>query len=193
MSAITNANSAATGKKPSAQWQYFRGKANSTRQEKALSLPDRSKFRPRGPDKDRTRLRPSFRRQGHQVRRRAVERRGAEVPSVRRRRRARPRRLCKISIRRHQLDSPATGHARRPEINSLDSNEADSRRYGQVSISIYAFMASSKRGAFSGLGNVQKVRDGERTGGNHASTEADFNGLGTPSGGFSTVKKGEQK
>lgn len=77
--------------------------------------------------------------------------------------------------------------------SSLDSNEVNSRRYAQVSISIYAFRTGGKRGSSSGLGDVQKLRDDESTGGNHASTEADFNGLSTPSGGFSTVKKGEQK
>lgn len=47
----------------------------------------------------------------------------------------------------------------------LASNERNSRRYAQVSISIYAFMASGKRGASSSLGNVKKVLHGGRAGG----------------------------
>ncbi|MFV8403263.1 ssDNA-binding protein [Dermabacter hominis] len=75
----------------------------------------------------------------------------------------------------------------------LDSNQGNSRRYAQESISIYAFMASGKRGASSGLGNVQKLSDGERAGGNYTSSEAYFYGLGTASGDFPTCKIGTHK
>lgn len=51
-------------------------------------------------------------------------------------------------------------------------------------------VVSGRRG---GLGNVQKLRDGKRTGENHAGTAADFEDSSTAPGGFSTVKKGEQK
>ena len=50
--------------------------------------------------------------------------------------------------------------------SSLDSNEVNSRRYAQVSISIYTFEACGKRSSSSGLDKIQKLRDNERTGAN---------------------------
>ncbi|MDU6927839.1 MAG: hypothetical protein E6375_04270 [Dermabacter sp.] len=51
-------------------------------------------------------------------------------------------------------------------------------------------VVSGRRGE---LGNAKKVRDGERPGGNYASSEAYFYGLGTASGDFPTCKREAHK
>jgi len=47
----------------------------------------------------------------------------------------------------------------------MDRNEVYSGVYAQVSISFYAFNSNGNRGIACGLGNIQKVRDGEPLGG----------------------------
>ena len=47
----------------------------------------------------------------------------------------------------------------------LDRNEVYSGCYARVSINFYAFNSNGNRGIACGLGNIQKVRDGEPQGG----------------------------
>lgn len=47
----------------------------------------------------------------------------------------------------------------------LDRSEVYSGVYGRVSVSFYAFNSNGNKGIACGLGNVQKVRDGEPLGG----------------------------
>ena len=47
----------------------------------------------------------------------------------------------------------------------LDRNEVYSGCYARVSINFYAFNSNGNRGIACGLGNIQKVRDGEPLGG----------------------------
>ena len=55
----------------------------------------------------------------------------------------------------------------------LDRNEVYSGCYARVSINFYAFNSNGNRGIACGLGNIQKVRDGEPLGGK-TSAAADF-------------------
>ena len=55
----------------------------------------------------------------------------------------------------------------------LDRSEVYSGCYARVSINLYAFNSSGNRGIACGLGNIQKVRDGEPLGGK-SSAAADF-------------------
>lgn len=52
--------------------------------------------------------------------------------------------------------------------------------YGRVSLEFYAYSVSGNSGVAAGLGNVQKLRDGERLGGSAPTATADF---GAPTGG----------
>ena len=47
----------------------------------------------------------------------------------------------------------------------LDRNEVYSGCYGRVSLNFYAFNSNGNKGIACGLGNVQKIRDGEPLGG----------------------------
>lgn len=47
----------------------------------------------------------------------------------------------------------------------LDKSEVYSGCYGRVSLSFYAFNSNGNKGVACGLGNVQKIRDGEPLGG----------------------------
>lgn len=47
----------------------------------------------------------------------------------------------------------------------LDRNEVYSGCYGRVSLNFYAFNSNGNRGVAAGLGNIQKLRDGEPLGG----------------------------
>lgn len=47
----------------------------------------------------------------------------------------------------------------------LDRSEVYSGVYGRVSVSFYAFNSNGNKGIACGLGNVQKIRDGEPLGG----------------------------
>ena len=55
----------------------------------------------------------------------------------------------------------------------LDQSEVYSGCYARVSLNFYAFNSNGNRGIACGLGNIQKVRDGEPLGGK-ASAESDF-------------------
>ena len=58
----------------------------------------------------------------------------------------------------------------------LDQNEVYSGCYARVSINFYAFNTNGNRGVACGLGNIQKIRDGELLGG-HASASDDFTAI----------------
>ena len=53
-----------------------------------------------------------------------------------------------------------------------------------MNISFYAFNTNDNRGITCGLGNIQKLRDGEPLGGNRISAEADFSGFTNASDDF---------
>lgn len=55
----------------------------------------------------------------------------------------------------------------------LDQSEVYSGCYGRVSIDFYAFNTNGNKGVAAGLGNIQKLADGEPLGGG-ASAESDF-------------------
>ena len=56
----------------------------------------------------------------------------------------------------------------------LDRSQVYSGCYGRASITFYAFNTNGNKGIACGLGNVQKLRDGEPLGGGHVSAEEDF-------------------
>lgn len=60
-----------------------------------------------------------------------------------------------------------------------DESQVYSGCYGRVSVNFYAFNTNGNRGVAAGLGNIQKLRDGEALGGG-VSAVADF---GAPTGG----------
>lgn len=62
----------------------------------------------------------------------------------------------------------------------LDQTEVYSGCYARVSISFYAFNTNGNRGVACGLGNIQKIRDGEPLGG-HSSASDDFTTIGEQS------------
>ena len=53
----------------------------------------------------------------------------------------------------------------------LDRNEVYSGCYARVSINFYAFNSNGNRGGACGLGNIQKVRDGEPLGGKSSAAD----------------------
>jgi hypothetical protein len=55
----------------------------------------------------------------------------------------------------------------------LDKTEVYSGIYARVSLTFYAFNSNGNRGIACGLGNIQKIRDGESLGG-RSSAEDDF-------------------
>lgn len=57
-----------------------------------------------------------------------------------------------------------------------DRDEVYSGCYARVSINFYAFNTNGNRGIACGLGNIQKIRDGEPLGG-HASASDDFTAI----------------
>lgn len=61
----------------------------------------------------------------------------------------------------------------------LSAAEVYSGCYGRVSLNFYAFNTNGNRGIAVGLGNVQKLRDGEPLGGGRTSAVDDF----APAGG----------
>ena len=62
----------------------------------------------------------------------------------------------------------------------LDQTEVYSGCYARVSISFYAFNTNGNRGVACGLGNIQKIRDGDPLGG-HSSASDDFTAIGEQS------------
>ncbi|MDR6938677.1 DUF2815 family protein [Arcanobacterium hippocoleae] len=61
----------------------------------------------------------------------------------------------------------------------LDRSEVYSGCYARVSLSFYAFNTNGNRGIACGLGNIQKLRDGEPLGGGRVSAESDFGAFTT--------------
>lgn len=69
---------------------------------------------------------------------------------------------------------------RKPEIvdiygnRDLGPDEVYSGCYARVSLNFYGFNAAGNRGVGCGLGNIQKLEDGERLGGGFSSAADDF-------------------
>lgn len=63
------------------------------------------------------------------------------------------------------------GEDRRP---ITDETEVYSGCYARVSVSFYAFNTNGNKGIAVGLGNIQKIRDGEPLGGGRISASSDF-------------------
>lgn len=59
----------------------------------------------------------------------------------------------------------------------LDRTEVYSGCYANVSVTFYAFNVNGNRGVAAGLGNIQKVRDGEPLGGARVKAEDEFETL----------------
>ena len=53
----------------------------------------------------------------------------------------------------------------------LDRNEVYSGCYARVSLNFYAFNSNGNKGVACGLGNIQKIRDGESLGGRSSATD----------------------
>ena len=47
----------------------------------------------------------------------------------------------------------------------LDQSEVYSGCYGKISVTFYGYNSNGNRGIAAGLGNIQKLRDGESLGG----------------------------
>ena len=58
----------------------------------------------------------------------------------------------------------------------LDQSEVYSGCYGRISVNFYGFNSNGNRGIAAGLGNIQKLRDGESLGG-RTSAEDDFDAV----------------
>ena len=58
----------------------------------------------------------------------------------------------------------------------LDRSEIYSGVYAKASINLYAFAVNGNKGVACGLGNIQKIRDGEPLGG-HSNASADFDAV----------------
>lgn len=66
----------------------------------------------------------------------------------------------------------------------LDRSQVYSGCYGRASITFYAFNTNGNKGIACGLGNVQKLRDGEPLGSGHVSAEEDFAAFSTANEDF---------
>lgn len=53
----------------------------------------------------------------------------------------------------------------------LDQNEVYSGCYGKISVTFYGYNSNGNRGIAAGLGNIQKLRDGESLGGRSNATD----------------------
>ena len=60
----------------------------------------------------------------------------------------------------------------------LEQSELYSGCYARVSVNFYAFNSNGNKGIACGLGNIQKIRDGERLGGGPTSATEDFEAFG---------------
>ena len=58
----------------------------------------------------------------------------------------------------------------------LDQSEVYSGCYGRISVNFYGFNNNGNRGIAAGLGNIQKLKDGEPLGG-RTNAEDDFEAL----------------
>lgn len=56
----------------------------------------------------------------------------------------------------------------------LDPEEVYSGCYGKISVNFYAFNTNGNKGIAAGLGNIQKLKDGERLGGGKSRAEDEF-------------------
>ena len=56
----------------------------------------------------------------------------------------------------------------------LDQSEVYSGCYGRISVTFYGYNSNGNRGIAAGLGNIQKLRDGEPLGGGRAKAADDF-------------------
>lgn len=56
----------------------------------------------------------------------------------------------------------------------LDQDEVYSGCYGKISVTFYAFNSNGNKGIAAGLGNLQKLRDGEPLGGGRSRAQDDF-------------------
>lgn len=65
----------------------------------------------------------------------------------------------------------------------LDATEVYSGCYARLTLNFYAYSASGNKGIASGLGNVQKLEDGEPLGG-FTRAEDDFDSIETPEDDF---------
>lgn len=74
-------------------------------------------------------------------------------------------------INANSKDAPQIVDARVQPI--LDRSEVYSGCYGKVSVTFYAFNVNGNRGVAAGLGNIQKLQDGEALGG-RSRAEDDF-------------------
>ena len=66
----------------------------------------------------------------------------------------------------------------------LDATEVYSGCYGRLTINFYPFSASGNKGIAAGLGNVQKLEDGESLGGAFTKAEDDFGSVETATDDF---------
>ncbi len=66
----------------------------------------------------------------------------------------------------------------------LDRSQVYSGCYARASITFYAFNTNGNKGIACGLGNIQKIRDGEPLGGGHVSAEEDFAAFSTANEDF---------
>ena len=53
----------------------------------------------------------------------------------------------------------------------LDQSEVYSGCYGKISVTFYGYNSNGNRGIAAGLGNIQKLRDGESLGGRTTAAE----------------------
>ncbi|NTW70649.1 MAG: DUF2815 family protein [Eubacteriaceae bacterium] len=74
-------------------------------------------------------------------------------------------------INANSKDAPQVVDAK--VLSIFDRSELYSGCYGKVSINLYAFSVNGNKGIAAGLGNVQKLRDGESLGG-RSRAEDDF-------------------
>ena len=58
----------------------------------------------------------------------------------------------------------------------LDQSEVYSGCYGRISVNFYGFSTNGNKGIAAGLGNIQKLRDGESLGG-RTNAEDDFDAV----------------
>lgn len=66
----------------------------------------------------------------------------------------------------------------------LDQDEVYSGCYCNVSVEFFAFNTNGNRGVAAGLGNIQKVRDGEPLGGGVVKAEDDFEAIASEDDDF---------
>lgn len=66
----------------------------------------------------------------------------------------------------------------------LDRSQVYSGCYARASVSFFAFNTNGNKGIACGLGNIQKIRDGEPLGGGHVSAEEDFAAFSTANEDF---------